>query len=62
MMLDHWDVTQNIVISMSIFARSEVPRLLLGVICPSFETFQFVVKVNDVKGLFVSECTVLSKS
>ena len=59
MVLLHVDVRNDIVVAVSVFAGSEVPRLVLWVVIALFQTLQLVVKVEHVVGLLVTESTVL---
>ena len=59
MVFTHIDITNDIVVDDGVFARTEVPRLLLRVVCTAFEALQLVIKVEDVVGLLVAKLTVL---
>ena len=52
-------VTDDVVVSLSVFPRSEVPGLFLGVLWSALKTQHFVLKVDDIVGLFVSEGSIL---
>ena len=58
-MLPQIDVTDDIVVSLSVLPGSEVPWLFLGVIWPRLKTQHLVLKVDDVVGLFVSQGFIL---
>ena len=58
-MLGHVDVTDDVVVGLSVFARTEVPRLLFGVIGPILESLHLVLEIQNVVGLFVSQSAIL---
>ena len=55
----HGHVTQDIVVNVGVFAWTEVPGLLFGVVWAFFKSLEFVFKVNYVEGLFVTQSTIL---
>ena len=59
MVLLHVYITEDVVVHHSVFAGSEVPRLLLGVIRTILESLELIVEVQDVVSLFHSHCLVL---
>ena len=59
-MLLHIDVAQDVVVDFGVFTRFKVPWFLPWIIRIVFQSLQFVVKVHNIKGLFISECTVLT--
>ena len=59
MMLSQIDVTDDVVVSLSVLSGSEIPWLFLGVIWPILETQHLVLKVDDVVGLFISQGFIL---
>jgi hypothetical protein len=50
----HADIADDVVVSVCILARPEIPWFLLGVVWPALQTFQFVLKVENVEGLLIS--------
>ena len=59
MVLLHVDVRNDIVVAVSVFSGSEVPRLVLRVVIALFQALQLVVEVKHVVGLLVAERSVL---
>ncbi len=55
----HVDVADDVVVHNGVLARSEVPRLILGVVRAVLKTLQFVIEVQNVVGLLVAKCLVL---
>ena len=55
MMMLHVDVRNDVVIDQSVFAWPEVPGLVFGKVLSMFEALKFVVKVQNVVGLFISK-------
>ena len=62
MVLSHVDVADDVVVDNGVFARAEVPRLLLRVVWSIFKSLQFVLEVQDVVRLLIPECSVLFAS
>ena len=58
-MLGHVDVTDDVVVDLSVLAWTEVPRLLFGVIGSILESLHLVLEIQNVVGLFVSQSTIL---
>ena len=58
-MLGHVDVTDDVVVGLSVLAWTEVPRLLFGVIGPILESLHLVLEIQNVVGLFVSQSAIL---
>lgn len=54
----HVFVRNNIVVLKSVLAWAEVPWLLLGVVVTTLQSLQFVIKVDHVVGLFVSQSSI----
>ena len=63
-MVFHIDVADNIVVYDGVFSRAEIPRLLLGIVWATLKTFQLVIEIEDVIGLFIAQGVVfvLSKN
>ena len=59
MMLSQVYVTNYVEIHQSVFAWSEIPRLLFWIICPAFKTHHLVLKIHNVVCLFISKCSIL---
>jgi hypothetical protein len=53
------NVGNYVVITVGVLFGTEVPWLLLGIVFTLFESLKFVIEVQDVVGLLVSECAVL---
>ena len=58
-MLGHVDVTDDVVVDLSVLAWTEVPRLLFRVIGSILESLHLVLEIQNVVGLFVSQSTIL---
>ena len=61
-MVLHIDVTDDVIVSKSVFAWAEEPRLLLRIVWSVLQSSQFVLKVQNVVCLLVSQCIVLHGS
>ena len=61
-MLSHCHVAQDVVVDVRVLVRSEVPRLLLGIVGFVLEPLQLVVEVDDVESLANGISQVLSLS
>ena len=59
MVIPQIDVAYYVEIRISVFAWSEIPRFFFWVIRSALKTHHFVLEVNNVVGLFVSQCSVL---
>lgn len=55
----HVDVRYDIIVTVSVFSGSEVPRLVLRVVIALFQALQLVVEVKHVVGLLVPKSAVL---
>jgi len=55
----HVDVRNDIVVAVSVFSGSEVPRFILRVVISSLESFELVFEFEHVVGLLVAERSVL---
>ena len=58
MVVFHIDVADDVVVYDGVFSRAEVPWLLLGIVCATLKTFQLVIEVEDVIGLFIAQSVV----
>ena len=58
-MILHVNIANDVVVDDGVLARTIVPRLLLRVVRPIFQTGQFVIEVEDVVGLLIAEGLVL---
>ena len=63
-MVFHIYVADNVVVYDGVFSRAEIPWLLLGIVWATLETFQLVIEIEDVIGLFIAQGVVfvLSKN
>ena len=61
MMLSQINVADDVIVTLGVFARTEVPRLLLWIIISLFKSLHFVLKVYNVEGLLISEGSVLKE-
>ena len=52
--LSHRDVANDVVITQSVFFRSEIPRLTLGIVWTVLKTLQFILEIQDVISLLIS--------
>ena len=59
MMVFHVNVANDVVVDDSVFAWTEVPRLLLRVIVSALKSRQLVVEVDNVVSLLVAKGTIL---
>lgn len=59
MVLLHVDVRNDIVVAVSVFSRSEIPRFFLRVVISCLESLELIIEVEHVVGLLVAECSVL---
>ena len=53
------DIADDVVVHDCVFARTEVPRLFLGVVWPALQSLELVLKVENVIGLLVAKSFVL---
>ena len=58
MVVFHIDVADDVVVYDGIFSWAEVPWLLFGIVWATLETFQLVIEVEDVIGLFIAQGVV----
>jgi hypothetical protein len=58
MVLLHVDIRDYVVVLKGVLARSEIPRLSFRVVLSLLESFKFIVEVNNVVSLFISESVV----
>ncbi len=59
----HVNIRNYVVVLKSVLAGSEIPRLSFRVVLSLLESFKFIVEVNNVVSLFISESviSILSK-
>lgn len=55
-------ITQDVVVYVSVLARSEVPWLVFGVVLTILKALHLVLEVKDIVGLLVSQSSILVSS
>lgn len=59
MMIFLVDIADNVVVDNRVLARTEIPRLLLGIVWSILESLELILKVEDVVSLFVTKSSIL---
>ena len=58
-MLCHVNVTDDVVVDLSVFPGAEVPGLLLGEVWSLLKPLHLVLEIDNVESLLVSQSSVL---
>ena len=58
-MLLHINVTDDVVVDLSVLSRAEVPGFLLGEVWSLLQPLHLVLEINNVEGLFISQSSIL---